>query len=116
MKRIYEYITTKAKLTPKHKKDLQEKRGFTEETIQKYRFFSGGTQFLKLEKEIIEQFDKELLLTSGVCVKSGKGIAISPMLLDDRIIIHTWVKVQPGAGPITITASMSRCLPDITKA
>jgi len=87
MKRIYEYITTKAKLTPKHKKDLQEKRGFTEETIQKYRFFSGGTQFLKLEKEIIEQFDKELLLTSGVCVKSGKGIAISPMLLDDRIII-----------------------------
>lgn len=87
MKRIYEFITAKAKLTAKHKKELQTKRGFTEETIQKFRFFSGGTQFLKLEKEIIEKFDRELSLSSGICVKSGKNLAISPMLLDDRVII-----------------------------
>jgi DNA primase len=86
MKRIYEYITSKSKLTIKHKHDL-EKRGFTEETIAKFRFISGGNQFLKMEEDIIKSFDRELLLVTGICVTSGKNIAISPMLLDDRIII-----------------------------
>lgn len=87
MNNIYEFLTEKGVLTYKHKDELKQKRGFSDETIQKLRFFSGGKYLLDFEQEIIKEFNKEDLITSGVCVASGKALTLSPVLLDDRVII-----------------------------
>jgi len=86
MHTVYEFIVSHGKLTEQHNQELKLKRGFTDDTITKLRFFSGGKYLLDLEQEIIA-FDRESLLSSGVCIDSGKGITLSPMLLEDRVII-----------------------------
>jgi len=87
--KIYEFITAHGILSEIHKKELKEKRGFTDETIAKNRFFSGGDYLLKLEQELQATFPEEALIESGVfCVPSGSSKAqISTILLEDRIII-----------------------------
>lgn len=87
MNTIYEFLTSHGKLSEGHKKDLMHGRGFSEETIVKLRFFSGGKYLLELEQEIITNFDKESLVAAGVCVASGKSLTLSPILLEERIII-----------------------------
>ena len=87
MNNIYEFLTSHGVLSDKHKQELKTKRGFTDETITKGRFFSGGKYLLELEQEIVKEFTKEDLLQSGVCIESGKELTLSPMLLEDRIII-----------------------------
>lgn len=87
MNNIYEFITCHGRLTDNHKEELKQKRGFSEETIQKLRFFSGGKYLLEIEQEIVSSFDKDSLVVDGVCVASGKELTLSPTLLDERIII-----------------------------
>ncbi|MBI4708219.1 MAG: DUF3854 domain-containing protein [Candidatus Omnitrophica bacterium] len=87
MNTIYEFITTRGKLTDLHRQELKTKRGFTDETIDKFRFFSGGKYLIDLEQEIINNFDKESLVSMGVCIDSGKSLTITPILLEERIII-----------------------------
>ncbi len=87
MNPIYEFIASHGKLSDKHIEELKIKRGFTNETIKKLRFFSGGKYLLELEQEIVRDFDKESLLSAGVCIASGKSVTLSPILLEERIII-----------------------------
>ena len=87
MHTIYEFLTSKGKLSDKHREELKSKRGFSDEIIEKLRFFSGGKYLLELEQEIVKDFDKEQLVVAGVCVASGKDSTLSPVLLEDRIII-----------------------------
>lgn len=87
MNQIYEFITAHGRLSEEHKKQLQENRGFTEETISRNRFFSGGKYLIEAEEELVKRYKQEDLIESGVCIHDGKTINISPMLLEDRVII-----------------------------
>lgn len=86
---IYEYLTARGHLTDEHKKELIEKRGFSEEIIADHRFFSGGRYLAELEKEMLATFTEDELLTSGVFVKPERSdkIILSSQLMDNRIII-----------------------------
>jgi hypothetical protein len=83
----YSFILDRAKLSEEHKKKLITERGFTEETITKCRFVSGGKYLLEKEQELKSSFPQDILLSSGVCISDGKGLQINPMLTEDRIII-----------------------------
>lgn len=89
LKLIYEFITSRGVLSDSHRRDLEVKRGFTEQTIKRNRFFSGGQYLLALEKELTEQFKIEDLIQSGVFIvpKKSKVPVFNPAILDDRIII-----------------------------
>ena len=87
MNPIYEFICGHGILSDIHREELKVKRGFNEEIITKLRFFSGGKYLIKLEQDIIKDFDKESLIAAGICVASGKELTISPILLEERIII-----------------------------
>lgn len=86
---IYEYLTARGKLNDDHKKELIEKRGFSEEVIAEHRFFSGGRYLAELEKDLLSNFTEEALLNSGVFIKPERSdnIIISSQLMDNRIII-----------------------------
>jgi len=87
MKEIYDFITSQGQLTVPHKNNLMQERGFSDETIKTNRFFSGGKYLLELEEQLTKDFKEENLLESGVMVKSGSILALSPPLLDDRVVI-----------------------------
>lgn len=87
MQSIYEFLTSHGKLSDGHRRDLQVARGFSDETIMRMRFFSGGKYLLELEQEVVGGFDKDTLIASGVCVASGQALTLSPALLEDRVII-----------------------------
>jgi energy-coupling factor transporter ATP-binding protein EcfA2 len=87
MKKIYEFITSRGILSDKHKEELKAKRGFSDKTIAENRFFSSGEYLLKLESELIAEFGEEECLESGICIFNGKTPTLSPMLLEDRIVI-----------------------------
>lgn len=86
---IYEFITSRGVLTDDHIYELKTKRGFTDETIKRNRFFSGGQYLLGLEKELLEKFSIEDLIEAGIFLlpKKSKTPVINRQLLDDRIII-----------------------------
>src|SRR3990167_4664916 len=87
MQSIYESICAQGILTPAHCKELKEKRGFTDETIAKFRFFSGGEYLLKTEEPLNKSFTPDALLASGVMINTGKSPTLNPQLLADKIII-----------------------------
>lgn len=84
---IYEWIVSHGTLTPKHHHELKTKRGFTDETIKKFRFISGGKHNIPLEAELLKQFTPEELIDSGVFLKKKDSLHISPTLLEDKIVI-----------------------------
>ena len=84
---IYDFICNKGILSEKHKKELQEKRGFSEETIQQFRFFSGGNYLLEYETELNKSFTPDALLAAGVMINTGKSPTLNPQLLEDKVII-----------------------------
>ena len=86
MQSIYESICAQGRLTEAHRKELKEKRGFTDETIAKFRFFSGGEYLLKMEAEL-QSFTKEDLLKSGVCNDTHGNLTLSDQLIGNNIII-----------------------------
>jgi DNA primase len=89
MSPIYELICSNGILSPKHTEELKTKRGFTDATIKRNRFFSGGQYLLFLEKELSDTYKQEELIESGVFTipKKSKIAQFSTQLLDDRIII-----------------------------
>ncbi|MCK9324737.1 MAG: DUF3854 domain-containing protein [Bacteroidales bacterium] len=84
---IYEFITSNAKLSEHHRTELKQKRGFTDQTIDDNRFISGGKYLLDLEEKIISAHNDVDLLSSGVCLKEAGALHLSPVLLEDRILI-----------------------------
>src|SRR3990167_10125200 len=87
MQSIYESICAQGRLTEAHRKELKEKRGFTDETIAKFRFFSGGEYLLKTEEPLNKSFTPDALLASGVMINTGKSPTLNPQLLEEKIII-----------------------------
>ena len=84
---IYDFIISKATLTPEHLRELKNKRGFSDDTIRKERLFSGGKHLLELESDIVKSFPKEALVESGVCVDDGKALRLNNILTEKRIVI-----------------------------
>lgn len=84
---IYNYILAKGILTLEHQEELHVKRGLSYESIKNNKFISGGKYLLEIETELIAKFSQELLLESGVCINNGKGLTITPILLQNKIII-----------------------------
>ena len=87
MKDVYTFILERGNLSQDHREELRKKRGFTDETIARNRFFSGGKYLTGIEQELISRFSEEKLLASGVVIKVGKSLVISELLLGDRVII-----------------------------
>lgn len=90
MKEIYEAILKEAKLTPAHKKELIEKRGFSDEIIKAYRYGSTNQSLKRLENSLKETFKEDDLIRAGVFLRpkdTSKPPFLLPMLLEDRIII-----------------------------
>lgn len=83
----YEYISQFGKLSDIHREELKTKRGFTEDTIKRNRFFSGGKYLLEIEKDLVSRFEEAKLLSTGVCIHDGKVIHLSPILLEERVAI-----------------------------
>lgn len=86
---IYDFIASRGKLTEEHKYDLAHKRGFTDETITKYRFFSGGEYLLGIEGELRKMFNEQDLLKSGVFLynENTRTASLTPALMENRVII-----------------------------
>lgn len=87
MQEIYEFVTSRGVLSDKHSELLKTKRGFTEQTIKRNRFFSAGQYLLSLEKELTEKFKPEDLIESGVFLRKKESIHLDPILLQDHIVI-----------------------------
>lgn len=83
---IYQILMSKCRLLPHHEKELREKRGFSSETIKRCKFVSGGEYLLEFEKDILSH-SREELISSGICLESGGKVQLSPLLLEDRILI-----------------------------
>ncbi len=89
MKTIYEFIVSHGKLTDEHRQELKSKRGFTDETIAKGRFFSSGKYFADLEQEMIKTFQEESLTESGTFYypKGSTKLQISTTLMQNHVVI-----------------------------
>lgn len=89
MQEIYEFVTANGRLTEPHFLELRTKRGFTEDTIKTFRFFSGGSYLAEIEEEMLRNFDSEKLVRSGVfnLPDGAERPTISDQLTGDRIII-----------------------------
>jgi len=85
--KIYDAIIKFGKLSEEHKNELKTKRGFTEETISKNKFFSGGQYLLKHEDSLLKDYSEQELLDSGTFIKPDRDPHLSPLLQENRIII-----------------------------
>lgn len=84
---IYTKFLNKAKLTQVDRETLKQKRGFSDATIDRFRFVSGGKQNWKIVNELREEYDDQVLLKVGVLEKVNENLRPCSMLLDNRIII-----------------------------
>ena len=86
---IYEFLLACSALTPVHESELRKQRGFTSQTIERFKFRSGGKYLTDKEEDFRKKFNEKDLVESGLFLrpKAGKGITINPKLLADRIII-----------------------------
>jgi len=105
MNSIYDFITARGKLSEEHKQELNHKRGFTDETIAKYRFFSGGEYLLEIEGELRKTFSEPDLLKSGVFLynENTKTSSLTPILLQNRVIIP-YLRTEHDAGGVANTS------------
>lgn len=87
MKDIYSFLIESAKLTDAHRSELKTKRGFTDETIDNFKFVSGGQYLIELEEKLQTKFLLKDLISSGVFISDGKKSVLSPFLLEDRVLI-----------------------------
>lgn len=84
----YELLTSRGILSPSHREQLHKNRGFSDDTINNNRFFSGGEYLLSLEGPLQAEFGEDKLIESGVMIKTGnRSLTLSTQLLQDRIII-----------------------------
>lgn len=81
---IYQFIIDNGKLLPHHREQLKTKRGFTDATIDKYKFISCGDYLNQLEEELKKKFTLDQLKASGVFTKKG---ILADILTKDNILI-----------------------------
>lgn len=83
---IYEALMRSAPLSEKHRQELIDKRGFSDETIRIQGFGSGGPELVRFEDEMIVAVSEGRireadLIASGVFIHDGRSARINPMLL-----------------------------------
>lgn len=86
--KIYGMLLEYAALSPGHASALRDKRGFSDATIKKEKFGSGGQHLNAFEDAALELLKQEKLreqemILSGVFIHDGKSIRINPILLRD---------------------------------
>lgn len=84
--KIYGLLLKHAVLTESHKQELIQKRGFSDETIKRFRLGSGGAHLESLEEELQKEiiagtFREQEVVHSGVFVHDGKHARLNPVLL-----------------------------------
>lgn len=84
---IYEAFLAKAHLTDEHRQELRKKRGFTDETIDRFRFVSGGPYVKKILDELKGKFERQALVEAGLFQEANQTVIPSGQILEDRIII-----------------------------
>ena len=78
-----------ATLTDKHKEELINKRGLSEQTIKLFGFGSGGPHLLSFEEEFVKIMEsggvrEQDLVLSGVFIHDGKRVRVNPILLREE--------------------------------
>jgi DNA primase len=86
-KEIYSFLIDRAPLLEAHHKELNEKRGFSDKTIARFKLKSCGKHFLELEAELSSKFQESNLIASGVFLNDGKQSRINPVLTEERVLI-----------------------------
>lgn len=91
---IYNRLVISSKLLDWHRKDLNERRGFSDETIRKFRFVSGGRHMEAFEDEMLlavkdGSMRESDLVASGAFMHDGKAMRINPVLLNERTKINS---------------------------
>lgn len=86
---IYTKLIERSSLTLEHLKELEEKRGFSRQTIQSYQFRSGNDQFISIVEKLKTEHPEKDLIEAGILVvpRNGKEPRVNHALLEDRIII-----------------------------
>ncbi len=83
---IYNAILQLSELKQVHRDALITDRGFSDATIDKYKFRSSGPYLAKLD-ELAAKFPEEELIGTGAFIHDGQRARVNPILLEDRIII-----------------------------
>ena len=110
--RIYKKIIEHAPLSDQHRDELIVKRGFSDETIKKFRFGSGGPGLAAVENEFLQMMERgemreQDLVLSGAFIHDGKCARINPILLRDRNVFgnkeipNILIPYQDKTGEIT---------------
>jgi DNA primase len=86
-KSVYQRYIELATLTEEDKKSLKKKRGFSDDTINTFRFVSGGPYISKITNQLIREYSEQELIESGIVVETNGTITPNSQLLDKRIII-----------------------------
>ncbi|GEA17768.1 CHC2 zinc finger domain-containing protein [Moorella sp. E306M] len=84
---IYQRFIELTTLTGAHRNKLKSQRGFTDETIDRFMFRSGGPQVQGAVEKLREEFPEEELKTSGILVEVNGSLATNNQLLDDLVLI-----------------------------
>ena len=84
---IYTKFMNKAKLTGVHRERLKQKRGFSEEIIDKFRFLSGRDENRKIINKLREEYEDQILLKHGLLEEVNDNLRPCSMLADNRVII-----------------------------
>jgi hypothetical protein len=84
---IYQRLVDLTYLTDEDRASMKKKRGFSDETIDLFRFRSGGEYLNQVVAQLREEFTEEALVKSGVLVKVNNAITINSQLTDGRVLI-----------------------------
>lgn len=84
---IYSSLVRVAALTDAHRQELRSRRGFTDATIDRLAFRSGGEYMAGVIEQLREQYADEDLEETGILVDVNGSLTYNQQLLEDRILI-----------------------------
>ena len=86
---VYEQFVTDPRciLTDEHRQQLREQRGFTDETIDAFRFRSARPENAEIVQDLRAHHPEEELRKRGLLTPTRTGLVVQPQLLEPRILI-----------------------------
>ncbi|MGD9155044.1 MAG: CHC2 zinc finger domain-containing protein, partial [Bacillota bacterium] len=84
---IYTALVKLARLTDAHRNELRTKRGFTNDTIERLSFRSGGEYISDIVETLRETFTDPDLKDAGIIVEINGCLVCNPQLIEDRVLI-----------------------------
>lgn len=84
---VYAELVRVAALTDAHRQELRAKRGFTDATIDRLLFRSGGEYMAGVIEKLRDEFSDEDLKDAGILVDVNGTLVYNRQLLEDRILI-----------------------------